>query len=168
MSEGLPQVGGFVNDLGGLLKTAIEPRAKTYLKKAGLLQYPERGSFEITDRGLKVLERDPDRIDNKYLRRFEEFRETADSSGGTEQTEEEDKTPLERLEDAHQSLEDELKAEVLDQLRDVDPTKFEHIVIDVLVAMGYGGSREDVGKNIGGSGDQGVDGLGLHINSVLA
>lgn len=136
--------------------------AKTYLKKAGLLRYPERGSFEITERGLKVLERDPDRIDNDYLKRFEafqEFRRASDSSGEPEEIEEEHKTPLEKLEDAHQALEDELKAEVLDELRRVDPTRFEHIVIDLLVAMGYGGSREDVGRNIGGSGDQGVDGL---------
>jgi len=152
--------------------------ARTYLKKAELLSSPKRGTFVITERGKKVLTSNPNRIDNKLLTNYEEFREFRkrktevyidDPSGGGQE-----KTPEEAFETAYENLRTELSSDILEHLKKSDPTLFEKIVIEVLVKMGYGGSLRDAGKAIGKSGDEGIDGiikedrLGLDIIYVQA
>lgn len=140
--------------------------ARTYLKMAGLLQSTRRGYFKITDRGLSALAQNLDRIDNQYLQLFEEFQEFR-SRKRKEDSEEEtespvvspETTPEEALETAYQSLRDDLATELLQTLKASSPSLFEKIVVELLVKMGYGGSRQDAGRAIGKSGDEGIDGI---------
>lgn len=139
--------------------------ARTYLRKAGLLVSPKRGVFLITDRGRGVLAQNPERIDNKFLDQFPEFVEfrtkKSDQPGpvSTTATEESKGTPEERLDSAYSDLRVELKHELLQQVQSASPQFFEQLVVDVLVSMGYGGSRKDAGQALGGSGDGGIDGI---------
>lgn len=140
--------------------------AKTYLSKAGLLESPRRGSFQITERGLQVLSENPARIDGKYLRRFAEFIEfqTVSSDKKKPKAEaasngEDDETPEEKLEYAYQQLRDALVEEILDRLKSGSPKFFEQVVLELLVAMGYGGSRRDAAERVGKSYDGGIDGI---------
>jgi restriction system protein len=136
--------------------------ARTYLKKSGLIDYSERGIFCITPRGLSVLNNKPEKIDSKFLTRFKEFQDfIAVHKEGTkkEPTMSEKTTPKEQIEYAYEQLVEALEAEVLQELKSASPKRFEHIVIDLLVAMGYGSNRQDAAKAIGGSGDEGVDGV---------
>ena len=68
-------------------------------------------------------------------------------------------TPEELLQESYESLRNDLAAELLTQVKDNSPEFFEHLVVDLMVAMGYGGSRLDAGKSIGRSGDEGIDGI---------
>jgi restriction system protein len=136
--------------------------AKTYLKKAGLLKQPRRGIFKITERGLKVLEENPEKIDNRFLKKFSEFREFRSRDTGEEEEEissTQEKTPIESLEQSYLQLRNELADEILETLHSVTPQFFEKLVIELLVKMGCGGSLREVGKAIGGTGDEGVDGV---------
>lgn len=140
--------------------------AKTYLSKAGLLESPRRGSFQITERGLQVLSENPARIDGKYLRRFAEFVEfqTVSSDKKKPKAEaasngEDEETPEEKLEYAYQQLRDALVEEILDRLKSGSPKFFEQVVLELLVAMGYGGSRRDAAERVGKSYDGGIDGI---------
>ena len=137
--------------------------ARTYMKKAGLLQSPRRGVFQITDRGREVLALKPLRIDAKYLERFPEFLAFRDA-GKAEQplsstVTTAGETPEERLEAAYVELRRQLAEELLLKVQSSSPAFFEQLVVDVLVAMGYGGSRRDAGTRLGQSGDGGVDGV---------
>jgi len=141
--------------------------ARTYLKKAGLLISPRRGWLSISPRGLAVLHENPQSINVKYLERFPEFvdfRSTKkDASGETPSAAYSEapigQTPHEALEAAYERLRAELADEVLQALKGADPALFENIVVELLVKMGYGGSRKDAGKAIGRSGDEGIDGI---------
>lgn len=141
--------------------------ARTYLKKAGLLISPRRGCFQITDRGISVLRERLSAINVKYLERFPEFlefkgakRDDMDDQGvETGISTSPSQTPHEALESAYERLRAELVAELLQALKLSDPTAFESIVVELLVKMGYGGSRKDAGKAIGRSGDEGIDGI---------
>jgi restriction system protein len=155
--------------------TVLQSRAGwavTYLTKAGLLQRPQRGHVQITDRGQAAIQdasRDV-RIDNAYLRKFQEFREfvnsarqPGDSGNGSEPTEPggapSTRTPQEVMDTAHQSLRAALASDLLDRIKSGSPQFFERLVLDLLVAMGYGGSREDAAHAVGRSGDDGIDGI---------
>lgn len=153
--------------------------ARTYMKKGGLIQSTRRGYFRITDRGLGVLNEKPATVDVKFLEQFAEFREfRALRKGKTKEPgvtkEAQEITPEEELAIAYQNLTDELAAELLQQLKASSPAQFENIVIDLLVTMGYGGSRKEAAKAIGRIGDEGIDGiinedpLGLDIIYVQA
>ena len=136
--------------------------ARTHLKKAGLLESTRRGFFRITDRGLQALNQKPAKIDVKFLDQFEEFREfrAIKREKPIESDEEEpETTPEEALANAYQNMKNELANELLQQLKTSSPRQFENIVIDLLVAMGYGGSRKEAAKAIGKSGDEGIDGI---------
>lgn len=137
--------------------------ANTYLKKAKLLESTGRGRFKITERGLSVLRQDPDKIDRSYLMQFSEFESFATSSRtkstqDDSQVEEADQTPKELLISVYQSLRKELADELLEYVLGASPAFFERLVVDLLLAMGYGGSLEDAGHAIGTSGDGGIDG----------
>lgn len=156
--------------------------ARTYLAEAGLLERTQRGYFRITERGATVLRERPSRLDVAYLERFPEFREfrmrrrepgrlrqpVARPSAG------EEATPEEVLADAYSRLRSALAEELLDRVKSAPPHFFERLVVDVLVAMGYGGSQEEAGRAVGGSGDEGIDGvifedrLGLDVLYVQA
>jgi restriction system protein len=140
--------------------------ARTYLKKAGLLSSPRRGYFKITDRGREVLKENPKEINQKYLERFPEFvefksiRRERNEDNGTDESELVlGQTPHEALESAYERLRSELASEILSSIRCCDPSRFESIVVELLVKMGYGGSRKDAGRAIGRSGDEGIDGI---------
>ena len=153
--------------------------ANTYLKKAGLLESTRRGYFRISDRGLKILEKPPKEININYLGQYPEF---IDFRGASKPGESElgknlkyeDTTPEELIGIGHQKLQADLASELLDRIKDCSPSFFEKIVVELLVKMGYGGSRQDAGKAIGKSHDEGIDGiikedkLGLDIVYIQA
>lgn len=138
--------------------------ARKYLGAAKLLEATGRGRFRITARGRELLGENPSRIDLKLLMRYPEVREFRSSNG--EAPGESDRgiapptdTPLEALEAGYQALRNELAKDLLEKARQASPQFFERLVVDLLVAMGYGGSRSEAGQAIGGSGDGGIDGL---------
>ncbi|MEZ2441791.1 restriction endonuclease [Chitinophaga sp. RCC_12] len=155
--------------------------ARTYLKKAGLLDAPKRGVVCITERGLQVLIGNPKKIDNNLLKQFPEFVEfqniKKEESGSLEQTDltqVEKQTPEETIDLAYQSIRQSLAQELIDTVRRLSPAFFERLVVELLVKMGYGGSMKDAGKAIGKTGDEGIDGtikedkLGLDIIYIQA
>lgn len=138
--------------------------ARTYLTKAALLESPRRGYLRITQRGREVLARKPVGVNVKFLEQFPEFIEFRTKRNETKvenQTNETEslQTPGELLEGAYQKLREDLAAELLKTVKECSPVFFERLVIDVLVKMGYGGSRKEAGKAVGRSGDEGIDGI---------
>jgi len=140
--------------------------ARTYLVKAGLLRATRRGHYEITQRGLRVLESNPPRIDAKYLEQFDEFRQfralgrrSLTGRRAEPPEPEQETTPEEALEVAYSRLRESLAQELLQQVKEAPPSLFERLVVELLVKMGYGGSRKDAGQAIGRSGDEGIDGI---------
>ncbi len=139
--------------------------ATVYLKKAGLLDAPSRGHVMITERGRSVLKNPPDKVNIKYLRNFDEFNSWRSSSPGDEMSvatpdaPETMETPEEALDAAYQQLRGALADGILEKVRTSTPSFFERLVVELLVAMGYGGSRKDAGERIGQSGDEGIDGI---------
>ncbi len=164
--------------------------AKTYLKQAGLIDTTRRGYFRITLRGTELLGTNPDLIDASTLENYEEFRafrsRRSEEKGGLQPdlpttlaplspaSTVPEATPEELFSQAYQRLRSNLETEVLEQVKAATPAFFERLVIDLLVAMGYGGSRRDAGKAVGRSGDGGIDGiikedkLGLDVIYVQA
>jgi len=137
--------------------------ARTYIKKAALIESPKRGVHKITKRGLEVLGKKPTRIDVAYLGQFQEFKDFR-ALRHTEQEEEPEldlnnKTPEESLEGAYQKLRSDLATDLLQRLKTCSPSFFERLVVEVIVKMGYGGTRKDAGKAIGRAGDGGIDGI---------
>jgi restriction system protein len=141
--------------------------ATTYLYRTGLIHRPRRAVYAITDRGREMLRRYPDRIDLKALSQFPEFNEfrqpKASNGGPTAATaavaDADDQTPEERIASAYRELRSALAAELLDRVYDQSPEFFEQLVLDLLHAMGYGGTRDDAVERLGRSGDAGVDGV---------
>jgi len=153
--------------------------AKTYLKKAGLLDSPKRATIVITQRGLDVLKENPPEINVRFLKRFSEFVEFQTAKREDEVTEigqvdTVDQTPEESLELAYQRIRKALAQEVLNKVQKLPAAFFERLVVELLVRMGYGGSIKDAGKAIGRSGDEGIDGtikedkLGLDVIYIQA
>lgn len=138
--------------------------ARTYMSKAGLLEATRRGYFRITQRGKDVLVKSPSKINVKFLEQFPEFIEfrskRRERDETTESIETENlQTPGELLETAYQKLREDLSAELLKIVKECSAAFFERLVIDLLVRMGYGGTRKEAGKAIGRSGDEGIDGI---------
>ncbi len=137
--------------------------AKADLKMAGLTESPKRGISVITQRGRDVLQQNPERIDRKFLKQYPEYLEKI-SQGSKKADSENDgetakQTPHEVLDNAYQNLRQELSSELLLQIKNSSPEFFEQLVIDLLVAMGYGGTLQDAGQSIGKAGDEGIDGI---------
>ncbi len=133
------------------------------LRNAGLLEYMDGGASRITERGRKVLADKPPRIDKTFLNQFEEYRsllkkDTTESENKSSDRSNED-TPEDNLKAAHDTIRSYLANEILEMVRNCSPSFFERLVVDVLVGMGYGGSREEAGQAVGGSGDGGIDGI---------
>lgn len=141
--------------------------AKFYLQKAGLVESPRRGAFKITSRGMGIFNDPPARIDRNYLMAFAEFRQFVDGSESmdngdavvTSSLSGGEQTPDEIMRQAHQKIHRTLGLELLDRVRKAPPEFFERLIVDLLLAMGYGGSVTNAGKAIGKSGDDGIDGV---------
>lgn len=154
--------------------------SRSYLKQAGLVENPARGTFRITDDGRKVLAKKPNQIDIKLLMQFEKFvqfrnRTRVDHQQVAAATETEgQKTPRELLEENHLKLRNELAADLIDTIKGASPRFFEKLVLELLLKMGYGGWRDGAGRVVGGSGDQGIDAvinqdrLGLDVIYIQA
>lgn len=139
--------------------------ARTYLTKAGLLEVTRRAHFVITERGLKAISDPTTEIDNQYLKQFDEFvafkdrkAEQSESTSAVE-SDADNVTPDEVLRAAYKQINDALASEILSRTRKVSPAFFEQLLIDLLLAMGYGGSDEGMAHTLGRSGDNGVDGV---------
>lgn len=159
--------------------------ATTYLYRTGLIERPKRSTYRITPRGQEVLATNPKRVDLKILSQFEEFNEFRQSrpddskpaAGGSDTSDGPDvitQTPEEQIDAAYRELRSALAADLLDRVRERSPEFFEQLVLDVLHAMGYGGTHEGAIQRLGQSGDEGVDGviredeLGLDLIYVQA
>ena len=184
------QLGLTEADLKEMLPSGVQPTfvnrvgwAATYMKKAGLLVPTRRGYYRITQRGQDLLKKKPAKINVKLLKQYPEFQEFLQLKGTRSWEKKnvsevpldmETATPSEALERAYENLRDELVAELLAKLKTSTPSFFERIVVELLVKMGYGGSRADAGKAIGRTGDGGIDGiikedkLGLDVVYVQA
>ncbi len=138
--------------------------ARTYLYKAGLIDIPNKGEAKITERGELALKECPERVDVKYLKRYPEFLEFVTpkqtDSTATESAEvaADEKTPEEQLDAVHKSITAALIDELLNTIKNGTPTFFERLVVDLMLAMGYGGSREDAGEATQATNDDGIDG----------
>ncbi len=143
--------------------------AKTYLVKAGLAEGTRRGYFRITSRGQAALADATAAINNAYLVQFKEFQDfkakvnEADGSAGTTPAQVSSplsaETPDEALRKAHSAITGALAADLLDRARKATPAFFEKLIVELLLAMGYGGTSEEAGRALGQSGDDGVDGV---------
>lgn len=139
--------------------------SKSYLKQAGLLSYPSRGVFELTEEGRRLLSTDIDRIDNNFLKRYESFQAFQNRKGSSTEDEsvpdieDSESTPDEILRDAHRKINSALAADLLERVRSSPPQFFELLIVELLLAMGYGGTSEDAARALGQSGDNGVDGV---------
>ncbi len=137
--------------------------ACTYMKKAGLLEAPERAHLRITPEGMKVLASKPKAVNVAFLRQFPAFqafqtrskKETKDTPANVPS----DKTPQESIEAGYQSLRSELASDLLQQISTCTPGFFERLVVELLVKMGYGGTLRDAAQVVGKSGDGGIDGI---------
>ena len=154
--------------------------AGSYLKQAGLLYYPKRGLTSITEEGKALLKENPERIDNQFLKRYDKFVEFYNRKRSTKRIEkvaeddDKDMTPEEALEYGYERINESLASDLLTIIKDKDPAFFERLVVELLVKMGYGGSRQEAGEVLGKSGDEGIDGiikedkLGLDIIYIQA
>ncbi len=145
--------------------------AKTYLAKAGLVESTRRGYFKITPSGEQVLAKRPARIDNVFLERFEGFQQfkararasqvgrPADAEPVEPEFIRQTATPDEIMRAAHKQIEAALSQDLLDRIRAGLPDFFERLIVNLLLAMGYGGSAADAGRALGRGGDDGVDGV---------
>ncbi len=147
--------------------------AKTYLAQAGLIENTRRGHFAITLRGRQTLASHPSHIDNAFLSQFEEFKQfkerarVSQSEGSQVQAEAEEttlrnetETPDEIMRRAQKQINAALAQDLIDRVRAASPEFFERLIVDLLLSMGYGGSRADkAGGTLGRSGDDGVDGV---------
>lgn len=139
--------------------------ARTYLTKAGMLEVTRRAHFVITERGLNAISNPNTVIDNQYLKQFDEFIAFKDQKNGqpelceSNQSVAEETTPDEVLRAAYKQINDALASDILSRTRKVSPAFFEQLLIDLLLAMGYGGSNEGMAHTLGRSGDNGVDGV---------
>lgn len=134
--------------------------AKAHLKKAELLESPSRGEYKITPRGLNALSQSEQNINLRYLKQFDEYiNGNAVLKSNDEQKPPDTLTPSEYIEIGYQRLREQLESELLVKIKELSPAFFERLVVELLVAMGYGGSRKDAGQTIGRSGDGGIDGV---------
>ncbi len=137
--------------------------ARTYLKKAGLLEDPERGCFRLTELGKQVLDQNPGRVDNAYLKQFPDFlafKKISEKGPKIEEPEEQSElTPEERLDAAYQEIRKNLAGELLQVVYNATPGFFEVLVVELLSKLGYGRSIRELARAVGQSGDGGIDGI---------
>jgi restriction system protein len=156
--------------------------ANVFLQRAGLLERARRGVYRISDEGRRVLAGAPERIDMRFLERYPAYVEWRQRSAAGRGDAVEPisvapdtaRTPEEQMAASHAALTSALEGDLLDRVREASPGFFESLIIDLLIAMGYGGGRAEMGQAIGRAGDGGIDGiikedaLGLDIVYVQA
>lgn len=146
--------------------------ALSYMKHAKLVERPKRGMYQITERGKKALGERPEGIDLEYLEQFPEFREfyskyraanskrkPSEEAAPLPSAAPSEESPEEALETAYERLREALEADLLEAIKAASPSFFEQLVVDLLVRMGYGGSRPEAARAVGKSGDGGIDGI---------
>ena len=137
--------------------------ATSHLKQAGLIENLRRGVYRITPRGLQVLDENPQPLNIKYLKRFPEFLASRDTPKDESQFVElvtvNPETPDELIAGGYKQLRGALAIELLERIKSISPSRFEELVVELLVKMGYGGTQEDAGRVVGKSGDGGIDGI---------
>ena len=139
--------------------------AKTYLVKAGLAESKKRAVIQITDLGRSTLIENPPEINQQYLMKFPKFNEFIEAKempgkqlpGQLSLTT--DRTPIEDLEEAYKLIQNRLQDELLQEVVQLTPDQFERMVVELVVAMGYGGTAEDAARVVGKTGDEGIDGI---------
>jgi restriction system protein len=158
--------------------------ANIFLQRAGLLEKVARGVYRISQEGRRVLGEAPERIDMRFLERYPAYVEWRRRSvaGAVRDADvpaslplaDDGATPEEQIERSHTALVAALEGDLLDRVREKPPAFFERLIIDLLVKMGYGGGRAEMGKAVGRAGDAGIDGvikedaLGLDVVYVQA
>ncbi|WP_018233471.1 restriction endonuclease [Thioalkalivibrio thiocyanodenitrificans] len=136
--------------------------AKVYLERGGLLSSPKRAHFQITERGREVLQDPSDEVSIKFLSQYPEFQEFRSRSSKNTEGETDDEnsdTPEETLESAYLTIRKNLASEVLERVKSCTPHFFEHLVVDLLLKMGYGRAGGGSGERVGQAGDEGIDGI---------
>lgn len=140
--------------------------AKLHLKRARLIDSPRRGVYRITERGHEVLKTPVDRLNLAYLAQFPEYiefrarsRTSSDGDATSEINQEDERTPEEYIDYGYGRLRSALADEILTRIAQMPPSFFEKLVVDLLVAMGYGGSQRDAGRAVGPGADEGIDGV---------
>ena len=142
--------------------------AKFYMSKAGLISSPKRGVFSASKAGTELLAKNPPKIDIELLKQYPSFVDffSGNSGGsgsgekpGTLSTSTPSDTPEEQIDAAHKVLQAALRSDVLQRIGENSASFFEGLIVDLLVAMGYGGSHENAAQRLGKSGDGGVDGV---------
>jgi restriction system protein len=151
-----------------------------YMQQAGLVEKPKRGYLRVTEEGRKLLSKNPTTIDNKLLATYASFQEKvlrgtdSDSEVAAHPAVPSELTPTDQIEESHKRLNRTLGSDLLDLMVKMDPYKFEQLVVDLLFAMGYGGSRDEAAQVTKKSNDEGIDGiinedrLGLDVIYVQA
>lgn len=140
--------------------------AITYLKKAGLLESPSRAHFSITKEGMKIVKDNVTNLNSKYLRKYPSFLEFQNLSNSKtehnnvpEDNDKETETPVEKMIAYYEIIKKNICDELLNKIIEQSPTFFEQLVVDLIVAMGYGGSVSEAGKATKRTNDEGIDGL---------
>ena len=142
--------------------------AKFYMSKAGLIDSPKKGVFVASNAGKSLLATNPSKIDVEALKAYPAFVEFYGKAGSSDQLDQtaatqsaatSDATPEEQIDAAQKVLLTALKAELLERVLEQSPSFFEHLIVELLVAMGYGGTHENAAKQLGKSGDGGIDGV---------
>lgn len=145
------------------IQTKFENRvawAKSYFIQAKVLESPRRSMFRITQRGMDLHKAGHKRIDVRILNQYPEFLEFHKARSPKEEEQEPSReTPEETLQKSYESIRGDLASQIVQRIANNSPQFFERLVVDLMVAMGYGGSRADAGKSIGGTGDEGIDGI---------
>lgn len=158
-------------DRGELLPSGVQSKfdnriawAKSYFVQAKVLESPSRGKLQITQRGKELLGQNHKALDIPILEQYPEFVEfryhrKSKNSAAKAEVKIEDETPEETLQKSYLSIRGDLASELLQRIQNNNPEFFESLVVDLMIAMGYGGSRSDAGRAIGKSGDEGIDGI---------
>jgi len=133
--------------------------ARTYLVKAGLLESKKRGYFNITKRGIDVIKENLEEINSEYLKKYPEFIDFLKSVKTNGEKDKSKSTPFEIIGNNFQLIRKNLASELLQKVKESDSKFFENLVVDLLVKMGYGGTKRDAARVIGKSGDGGIDGI---------
>lgn len=141
--------------------------ANVFLQRALLIEPVKRGVYRITARGRDVLGSSPSRVDMKYLEQFQEYREWRQNerpgggarSDATDAAPVGDATPIETIERAVEAMDTELRSALLTRVRSISPEAFERLILDLLVAMGYGGGRAEMARQTQRTNDDGIDGI---------
>lgn len=142
--------------------------AKFYMTKAGLIDSPKRGVFVASAAGKALLVTKPHRIDVDTLKTYPAFsgyysqftaNAEPDQAPAAESAKVSPATPEEQIDAAHSVLTTALKSDLLQRVLEQSPSFFERLIVELLVAMGYGGSHDDAARQLGKSGDGGIDGV---------